>query len=240
MTTAAPMPKAEAVKETPRKTEFAQAIPEPYQILGLKLLPLSIGRYRRLARHDCAFVAKGMAEAGVGDLLLGVVICSMRCDEFDALVVAPGFAKDLKQWGDRVMPTPRMAKLKWLYPFWDISFLGKRWRENHSVNLLERFELFKRYIAGAQAMPRFYSKATGGKTSAAHWVDNVEMVLRSELNWTSEEVNEQPLSKALADWCNWAHANGHIELFTDEDIAEAKHNDERIRQAFLKQKGAKV
>jgi accessory colonization factor AcfC len=66
------------------------------------------------------------------------------------------------------------------------------------------------------------------------------MVLRSELNWTSEEVNEQPLSKALADWCNWAHANDHIELVTEEDAAMAKYNDERIRLAFeaVKKKGA--
>ncbi len=232
------MPKAEAVKETPRKTEFVQAIPEPFQILGLRLLPLSIGRYRRLARHECAFVASGKSEATVGDLLLGLVICSMRCDEFDALVVAPGFAKDLKAWSQKVMPTPIASKVKWIYVLWNASPLSKRWRNKHDVNLLEKFELFKRYIAEAQAMPRFYSKATSGKTSAAHWVDNVEMVLRSELNWTSEEVNEQPLSKALADWCNWAHANDHIEMFTDEDIAEAKHNDERIKAAFAAAKGA--
>ena len=238
MTTAAPKPQAEAVK-TPRKVEFAQAIPEPFQILGLKLLPLSIGRYRRLARHECAFVASGKSEATVGDLLLGLLICSMRCDEFDALVVAPGFVKELQAWSKRVMPAPLAAHVKWIYELWNISPLGKRWRNNHSVNLIEKFELFKRYISEAQAMPKFYLKATSGKTSTAHWVDNVEMVLRSELNWTSEEVNEQPLSKALADWCNWAHANDHIELVTDEDEAMAKYNDERIRLAFaaVKQKG---
>ena len=232
------MPKAEAVKEPPRKTEFVQAIPEPFQILGLRLLPLSIGRYRRLARHDCAFVASGKSEATVGDLLLGLVICSMRCDEFDALVVAPGFSKDLKAWSKKGMPTPIASKVKWIYVLWNASPLSKRWRNKHDVNLLEKFELFKRYVAEAQAMPRFYSKSTSGKTSAAHWVDNVEMVLRSELNWTSEEVNEQPLSKALADWCNWAYANDHIELVSDEDIETAKRNDERIRLAFSKMKGA--
>ena len=251
------MPKAEAVKETPpRKTEFVQAIPEPFQILGLRLLPLSIGRYRRLARHDCAFVANGKTEAGVGDLLLGVLICSMRCDEFDALVVAPGFDKELKAWSKRVMPTPPMApktetngRIKKgkingvknsLYPLWNASFLGRNWRKKHSVNLLEKFELFKRYVTEAQAMPRFYSKSTSGKTSSAHWVDNVEMVLRSELNWTSENIDEQPLSKALEDWCQWAYANDHIELVSDEDVATAKHNDERVRLAFLKLKGAKA
>lgn len=233
------MPKAEAVKEPPRKTEFVQAIPEPFQILGLKLLPLSIGRYRRLARHDCAFVANGKTQAGVGDLLLGVLICSMRCEEFDTLVVAPGFSNELKKWSRKVMPTPLVAEIKWLYTLWNASFLGKNWRKNHSVSLLEKFELFKRYIAEAQVMPRFYSKATSGKTSSAHWVDNVEMVLRSEMNWTSWDVDEQPLSKALADWCNWAHANDHIELVSDEDIETAKHNDERIRLAFAA-KGVKA
>ena len=234
METATPVQEAEAKKTQPPVEEFVSAIPEPYHVLGLRLLPLSIGRYRRLARHKIAFVSPEKKNAEIGDLILGVLICSMRCDEFDRIVLTPEFPKAVKRWGRRVMPAPFMSHFKWLYPFWNASSFGRRWRSKHDINILEKFRLFSDYINDAQKMPRFYAKNASTKTATAHWADNVEMILRSELGWNAEEINEQPLSKALADYVNWACQNDLVDLITDEDLITAKENEQRIAEAVAK------
>src|ERR1039457_6510592 len=79
----------------PRGYDFSQAIPKPVRILGLQLLPLSLGRYRMLRRFECPFVAEGPAEASMADLLLGLLICSMRCQEFLEFIEWGGAAREL-------------------------------------------------------------------------------------------------------------------------------------------------
>jgi hypothetical protein len=253
MSTAQPTTEAEAAGGRP-KSPFEDSIPEPFQVLGLRLLPLSIGRFRRLARHDCAFVAPGAATAGLSDLMVGVLICSMRCDEFDEFCVSPTFSREVARWSRKVMPEPWLSHLpQWLnrlpqplkllgaplryasvaaYAAWSPSKYGAAWRERHAVDVAVKCTLFRSYIELAQRLPRIYSKAGEAKMSTAHWADNLETILRSELNWSSEEVNEQPLSKALADWCQWACANDVIGIATDEDVAAAEHNDRQIQAAL--------
>jgi len=53
------------------------AFPEPWQVLGLRLRPFSLGHYLKLRRLGCAFVADDTQRATIGDLLLGVIVCSM-------------------------------------------------------------------------------------------------------------------------------------------------------------------
>src|SRR6185369_977441 len=92
-------------------TYFRQAVPEPFRVLGLSLKPLSVGRYRLLHRFDCAFVAEGEASATGADLIIGVLICSMRCEDFLRFANSGEFAREVRRWGRRCATLISVSRL---------------------------------------------------------------------------------------------------------------------------------
>jgi hypothetical protein len=203
---------------------FNAAFPEPFRILGLSLKPLSLGRYRLLKRFDCAFAAEDSRMPTFSDLILGLLICSMRCDEFLAWAESDNFMTDVRRWGRKVSPRPWVGKLPWV---------GRWWREKHSFNVIHKMRLFKRYIDEAQKIPAYWDETGGGATSAAHWSQGVEVSLRAEVGWSLEEINEAPLSKALADHFKFLENKGAIRLISEEEVAQQKANDE-VMAKFMK------
>jgi len=206
---------------------FTRSIPEPVRLLGLQLLPLSVGRYRLLNRFASPFVAEEPATANLPDLLLAVLICSMRVDEFLEFSVAPNFNRDIRRWSKRLFPKVWLCALPWF---------GKWWRAKRGFNVLEKLAAFERYIADAQRIPRYTMQENSPQRNSAHWSHNLEICLRSELGWTAEEINEAPISKALADYFRHAENSGAIVLVTDADLAAAAHNDAQIAAALERQR----
>lgn len=195
---------------------FTAAVPEPYRILGLRLKPLSLGRYRLLQRFDVAFVADEAKTAGPADLILGLFICSMEVEEFLAWANSNRFQKEAAKWGRKVFSSPIIGR---------IPFIGKSWRKKYSPEFFQKFALFKRYIEEGSVLPSFWDERGGGQSSSAgHWAQNVEVVLRSELGWTGEEVNEQPLTKALSDYFKFAESQGLVRLISDEEKLQGEEN----------------
>ncbi len=212
--------------DTPQ--DFTAAIPEPYQILGLRLLPLSLGRYRLLHRFNCAFVADGNANATLDDLLLGVAICSLRCDEFLKSYESGEFFTFLKQWAIRISANPPWYLRRKIGRLISCTFIGRIWRKNHSFNFIEKMQLFQNYIADAQKIPTYAPTQSSNHRNTAHWSTSVEIVLRSELGWSLEEINESPLSKAVSDYFKHLEQQGLVTIFTAEDLDEGKRNAEML------------
>ena len=192
---------------------FEAAIPEPFRILGLTLKPLSLGRYRLLKRFDCAFVADEEKSATIPDLIIGVLICSMRCDEFLKWAQSPDFGKDIRKWSKRVV---QIGPIGWIGR-WLIPPLGRWWRKRHSFCAVEKMQLFQRYIREGQVIPKFWINDDGGESSGSHWAHSVETVLRAQ-GWSGEEIDEEPLNRALADYFKFAESKGMIRLMSDEEL----------------------
>lgn len=176
---------------------FRAAIPEPFRILGLRLKPFSLGRYRLLRRLDCAFVSEEPALPKPGDLFLGVYICSKRCDEMNQLLESGECWPEMEQWGKSI--------------FGDGP-------EPEAFNYLEKVTLFKRYLSESAEVPKYWEEDCSNMHSGGHWSQSVEIVLRGELNWTSEEIDEAPLSKAISDYHKWLEGKGAIRLMSDYEI----------------------
>lgn len=219
--------------------DFDRQIPDPCTVLGLSLRPMSLGRYRRLARHGVAFVADAAAAAKVEDLLTGVLICAMPCAEWDELANRPAeLAAVVAEWMRNTSPLSTAARLLSFWPRaqrlwyaaangWRRSPMGwyeRRWRKSHSFDLDASARIFQKYVADAQRMPRYYSTAAREKAAHTHWADSMELVMREKIGWTAAEIDEQPLSKAIADYLNWAYQEGYIELYTEDDMDTAKRN----------------
>lgn len=177
---------------------FKSVLPARPRILGLRLLPLSLGRYKILRRFGCAFVAEEPAAMTPGDLILGIYICSNRCDEFIRLFDSGKCWKEIKRWGRKI--------------------------EKESFDYLEKILLFKRYISDSCKPPKYFEEEDCGGKSDAHWSHSMDVILRSELNWTDEEVNEKPLGKAVFDYYKWLENKGAIRLMDDDSARIADEN----------------
>lgn len=214
---------------------FTRDIPEPYRILGLTLLPLSIGRYRRMARFGCAFVSENEAKTSGSDLILGVLICSMTCAEWDALSISGKLQKTISRWLRTIKAVPPFyLRGKWGRVI-SATWVGRLWRKYNSFDLLEKSKLFNEYIADAQKVPRFLTKESGHGVSNSHWSHNIEVVLMGELGWTHKDIEERPLSKALADYFKHLENQGLITILTELDWQMIQSNNAAIEQSLKKE-----
>lgn len=216
---------------------FFKDIPEPFQILDVTLLPFSIGRYRRMARHGIGFVSEGESRADGKDLLLGVLICSMKCRRpdsdkdksnlyWDEVETSPGkISEIIASWMRQINAVPPWYLRGRYGGILSATWIGRRWRKNNSFDLLEKCRLFQNYIQEAQTFPKFIRKQQGGGMSACHWTHNIEVTLMGELNWRHEDIEERPLSKALADYFKHLENQGLITILTESDYDQIRHND---------------
>lgn len=188
---------ADSESYAPQHSDYFLAImPETVTVLGLTLKPLSLGRYRLLSRYKVAYVSDHIAEATFRDLILGVLICSKSVAEFNQLINSPKASKQIEKWAKKA-----------LYPI---------------CNGYLAMSEFKQFIENNSKSPRYFEEAnSGGKTSGAHWSQTCEVVLRGQLGWSKEEVDEEPLNKAIYDFYKHMEQQGCVSLMSPEEIIEA-------------------
>jgi hypothetical protein len=203
---------------------FTAAIPEPFQILGLKLKPLSIGRYRILKRLNCAFVSEVETKAEAADLIIGVLVCSMRCQDFMEIYDSNRLEMFLRKWSRSISPMPWIGF---------IPLVGKWWRARYSFDMFEKMNLFKRYIEQGSEAPKYFDESGDKAVTGAHWSHSIEVTLRSECNWGKLEVDEDPLTKALADYFKYLENQGLVRLMTEDDIVQGDQNA-KVYEEYLR------
>lgn|ERR1039457_1043801 len=234
---------------------FSEIMPEPPVVCGMRLKPLSIGRYRMMARMKVAFVSEQSVTASAADLLMGVLICSSDCELFARFAAEPGFKKEIERWARKFGFFP--------YRYFTWTFLDKwvrKWTGDYFANedaeyLTEQMRLFHDYIReGSPDMSkRFLENLSEGNFSGSHWSQNIEATLREHQGWTKKEIDEEPLPKALWDFYKHQESQGlgrflspeeqkQIETpLTPEKIKVATENAEKIREylaALAKQREA--
>jgi hypothetical protein len=182
------------------------ALPQPVQILGLKLKPLSLGHVILMKRHDVAFVAESDAVAGIEDLIMGVLICSMTFDEWQKFEESEGLFNEITRWGRRV------------------AFQLSR-RKGANFNILEKFCLFNEYVSTACRVPQMWIE-NEGQTSRTDtpWYVAVKMCLMGQLNYSQTEAMNCPLQQAILEYCRHAESTGAIRLMTEDEIKMAEAN----------------
>lgn len=201
-------------------TYFDAAYPAPWQVLGVPLKPFSLGHYVKLYRLGCAFVADEVKPATLGDLLLGVAVCSMDSH--------PDPSRDpFWLWLNRAEPEGYWSRLWYrarkkvckgfVTPAeLDMFKFGKR---IGTIDFGEKARLFAEYIALHSKVPAYWEgdSSGDGKKSGAHWSQAVLHTLTSKCGYTQEEAHNVPLSRALADFFKYAESEGGLRLMTQEE-----------------------
>lgn len=199
---------------------FSAAYPEPWQVLGVKLRPFSLGHYLKLSRLGCAFVSDKEESATLSDLLLGVVVCSMPTATMPE-------NDPFWQWLGRTEGGWRWK----LYRFWQIirrkpvaspaeydAYLwGKRTGE---IDLQAKVKMLAEYIDKHSAPPPYVEEhqSTPPKASGAHWTQSVLSCLVGKCGYTMEEALNVPVSRALADYIKQAETDGTVRILPAEAL----------------------
>lgn len=172
------------------KAAYAKAaIPEPFQILGLRLKPFCIGHYLHMSRFNVAFVSDEDEPATFNDLVLGVLICSKTYEEFLEFLNQPDTEEQITKWG----------------------------QECQLFDMAEKVALFSKYIADGSVMPKFWEEESG-RPSGAHWTQSVKLILTSELGYTNSEAINLPLPQAFLDFFKFCEGKGTVRLLTEAEI----------------------
>jgi hypothetical protein len=184
-----------AAKTPPPASPYAHAaIPDPFRILGLRLQPFSLGHLLLLQRFDCAFLADTPTTATKADLILGVLVCSMRPVEFLDFLESPSFVREVATWGKKIKKFDFTAKA----------------------------ELFRQYLAAALQEPEYIAIQPGGEEG--DWVQALKLTLTTRLGYSDAEAWEMPISKAFSEYYKLAEAEGLVRVLTPEDLAAGAAN----------------
>jgi hypothetical protein len=181
---------------------FLSAIPEPFQILGLRLKPFCLGHYFLMRRFDCAFVSEESADATIEDLVFGVLICSMTYEDFLQFISGENFLTEIKSWG---------AKCKL-----DFSFT-------------EKVKLFNEYLGKAFKQPAVVFEGDESN-SGAHWSQTVKCALISHCGYNESQAMNLPLSQAFHDFYKNAESNGVLRIVDDEEVALLNASEEDLKR----------
>lgn len=174
------------------------ALPEPVRLLGLQLRPFSLGHYIKLKRFCCAFVDESTTDATIGDVLLGVLCCSMASDvdpskdEFLLFADSKNFNKQVWKWCRKI----------------------------RRDNIKEKAKLFASYIKRGSEMPLYWDGENDGAETGASWAHVVYECLVADLGYTPNEALNMPMSRALFDYFRHAERNGAVELMRPEDAEQ--------------------
>jgi hypothetical protein len=196
---------------------FEQIMPAPPIVCGRQLKCLSVGRYRLMSRFKVAFVSETTKIATAGDLLMGVLICSMSCDEFSEMVGQPDFKQQVQKWGRRMgFFPPRCLSWPILGKFLSQN-IGQVIAESDAQYLLEQMQIFQQFIKDGSQSPPYWDESPGDRISGAHWSQSIEAVLREFQGWTKHEIDEEPLTKALWDYFKHMENQGMVRFMTDDE-----------------------
>jgi hypothetical protein len=197
---------------------FDQIFQVPPVICGRQLKVLSVGRYRLMSRFKVAFVDDQERAATAGDLLMAVLICSMRVDEFMAFASQPDFSAQVQKWGRKAgFFEPKMFSWPCLGQRLK-KFLGSRVAEVDLKYLTTEIQRFQEYIIAGSRAPEYWDESPEAHASSAHWSQSIEVVLRGNIGWTMAEINEEPLGKALWDYFKFMENQGTVLLMSPEEV----------------------
>lgn len=203
----------------PTAAQFEAAMPEPHTILGLRLLPLSLGRYQLLKRFDCPFVSDEQKEIGMEELnkelFFALLICGLSVDEFKFLSDHPNkLKKQARKFGKVAEKVIKRTK---------------------DFSLIQVFAQFRNFLDEGSKVPwMVLSCNNNAETSMVHWSGSIETALRSKIGWTQDEVNERPLTDALSIFFRYMESEGAVKLYDfdvyEEMQVEAKANGEAMEK----------
>lgn len=191
---------------------FEKLTPEPTTLLGLKLLPFSLGHLLLLHRVESAFVMGGRPE--YEDLALAVFICSRTYEDALSGFSDPTLPEQMEQWAHMV------SGEKW-------SAKRKRWEgKGTPIDLDAKCLAFNDYLHRhnlvlEEGKDFIFGEAGSGRKIALPFAHVVRVKLQSRMRFSDAEIFNRAWALCLLDYYALADLDGAIALTDGESIKRA-------------------
>jgi hypothetical protein len=182
---------------------YQAAVPEPHVILGLRLLPFSLGHRILLARIGSAFYSGG--EVSYDDLASSVFICAHTWQENIASLQDPvGTGKFMHLWQKSIFGTGLLFSLGLKKPT--------------TISIAEKAAAFRAYQKAGETFPDF--KYEPGEALDCPIEQIVKATLLSKTNISEAELMDRSWSLCLWDYVTIKAIDGEV-MFVDSAKYEA-------------------
>lgn len=203
---------------------YAQAVPEPCHVLGLRLLPLSLGHVILLQRIDSAFVTDAQRDTNAWEeLAIAVAICSQPYREALAMLEdRQGTAKAMALWAQKLTRTT-----------WRDRLLR---RKAVTIDLHGQWQAFSDYLKANTKVPHYsYNPDDMREVSCPH-VQLVKCSLQRSFGFSDETMLDRSWSQCLWDYVTLKALDGQVQMTDRDVIKEAQEAAERLAAKLAERK----
>ena len=171
---------------------------EPHVILGVRLLPLTVGHALELERHGLSTVATP------AQLATAILICSRPPHQLAATLADPLLPLKMKWWLWRASP------VRW----------SRFWRTG-PVNWAEKLRAWHSFFDEHTQTPATSTRRKGtAYSSRTPFLQHLKVTLQSKLNYSPAEALACPFVQAVWDYFTYHEQQGSIEI-VDHDHGSA-------------------
>jgi hypothetical protein len=200
---------------------FQKAIPGRFTLLGLDVLPLSLGHIVILNHIESPFVTGKIAD--LDDLALAVLICSLDFEKGCEAIADPELPKFLKQWSRQLTGMSGLrrwlVKLRILKPF--------------DVNWVQKIELFTKYLSAAMDLPAFqFEESETARVVECPFVQIVKVKLMSELHISEADILDRSWNRCLWDYVTLKVFAGDMEFVDEDEMADMQKQADEFDRKF--------
>ncbi len=189
--------------------EWLKAVlPEPINLLGQRLNPLSLGHVILLNRLGNGFFVED-AEPVLEDLFEAVFICCQNFQEGWDSLADPKLNERIQKWQEQ---------------------LG-------AFDHISSAEIFEQYKADGSIKPDFNDTGEGGRVPGSPFLLRIKLILQSKLGYREQEALDKPYGSALWEVFGLSELNGDCKI-TNAEEAEMLEEHKRINEELAKTKEA--
>lgn len=179
---------------------YTAAIPELHTILGVPLLPLSLGHLLHLNRYECDPVDD---EA---KLITALLICSRRVEEIQPALDSPLFQLKTNLWLWRV------SRKSW----------PAFWRRG-PINWHDKLARWDAYMKASTKTPPTCSKRKDSNFSTrTPFLQHLKVFLMAKLHCTRTEALNYPFAEAAFDYFTHYEQEGAVEIVDESHVIAMK------------------
>jgi len=190
-------------------------MPEPFQVLGIRLLPFSLGHYVLLRSLEVAFVCG--TEPTDADVVTAAWICSASFEDGLASIGDPDSKREIAEWGCA------LARPTWKHR------LGLR--PPVQIDWETQAKLLSEYISEARSCPAYMASQSSERLAAPGW-QTMRITLMRDLKLSDAEIMNRSYRLCLADYLTLKALDGRVTMVDTDAIEEAKQFAQQFAEDF--------
>lgn len=193
---------------------YLAAIPDSWEILGVKLRPFSLGHVILLHRINSPFVVESKT-INFDDIALAVLICSEDYKTGNSLLVDTSLPKILRKWADSLTGMNR----------WSVR-IG--WNSAKVIEFNQVATEFYSYVREHSKIPNYDFNPSDFRQLDCPEVQLVKVTLMKEMVFNEAELLDRGWGLCLWDYVTIRAIDGKVKMISDESRNEALNIANRL------------